>query len=168
MMETEGNTINAVETPSSHISPEEGIRLIYDGMANFLPDPSGNILKDMEYIRDTAKGLINLCNLVSQSSPDLRKEIEDFSLFVRDPVGYQQAINEEIRREREEREKEKENLRLMKIAEKEALRIRSKRGKPVEIPEGVPVSKDVVDVTERLNRAMKSFGVDSGSMRTFQ
>jgi len=104
---------------NADIGQNEGMQLVYDSLLDFPANPTGDLNNDITFIRDVAKGLLNLCNVVMLNGGNLREEIEDFAVFVRDPQGYQDSLDAEFRQKRELREKEKENQRLIKIAKEE-------------------------------------------------
>lgn len=115
-MDIEGKEMSVLK---ANIGQTDGMQLIFDSLLDFPANPTGNVTQDIIFLRDVAKGLLNLCNVVTLNGGNLREEIEDFSLFIRDPVSYQEALDTEFRQKRALREKEKENQRLIKIAEKE-------------------------------------------------
>jgi len=126
----EGETVS-VESQKSSLMSE-----LFEKMVDFRPEPTDSISFEGQYLTDTAKTLLDLNRKIVNFDPStddynlLMAEIDDFGAFVRDPVGYQEAIDAEIERERAEREAERE-------ANRKTPRKVSKSQSPSIIEEGV-------------------------------
>lgn len=120
-----------METPSNY--RDVLVEAVFEKMLDFRPDPTDNINFEGQYLTDTGKMLVDLSRkIVGFTNPDdfggIMSEIEDFGLYLRDPVEYQRAVDEKI-----------EDERRAKAEEREA-----NRKTPVRRPSKVERSSDVI------------------------